>query len=137
MFSGFSVFSLERELSSLEKRREAIRNKIEDVRKGGNIRRGLKSLKLPPINPQRSGTPKIQTVHPITRSDSSLERESSFVLPSLSPRKPEAYDGNVSSFSPRPPSSRKTSRPNSASKGRYEYYGTRSTTFHSLPFAKI
>ena len=68
MYSGFAVYSLERELSSLEKRKVLVKDKIDTCKKSGgpkniDVTKQLEQLRLPPI-PNRCGTPPEKAAKP-------------------------------------------------------------------------
>ena len=94
MYSGFAVYSLERELSSLEKRKLAVKNKIDVVRKTGgaknvDLARQLEAVRLPPISPRsRSCTPPVHAVQP-QPVHTPVPEEDEISLPPLSPLKPQ------------------------------------------------
>ena len=63
MYSGFSIYSLERELSSLERRKLAVKDKISRARSTGgpkniNIDDQMKELKFPPIEKDKKAKAK-------------------------------------------------------------------------------
>ena len=129
MYSGFAVYSLERELSSLEKRKVLVKDKIDTCKKSGgpkniDVTKQLEQLRLPPI-PNRCGTPpekaakpkKKKKKKPAPLDDAAAEPaaaakddDGGLKLPPLSPLKPQVEEDVFSSS--RPPSA--TSRPQSS-----------------------
>ena len=109
MYNGFAVFSLERELSFLEKRKDAIKNKIDTIRLAKAEGQRLQSpLRLPPL-PTRENT----------RLPSRPGSRTSLVepLPDIGHRKYEDSQepgqgsrAESRTFTPRPPSSSRNSR---------------------------
>ena len=117
MYSGFAVYSLERELSSLEKRKVLVKDKIDTCKKSGgpknvDVTKQLEQLRLPPIINQSGQAPeKIKKKKKPSSLDDTAKTDDvdSLKLPPLSPLRKQV-DEEV--FNSRP-QSRKSEKPRS------------------------